>query len=164
MELLGAREGGRSGKCKSKAARAKLLAFSEQLLINCSLQRLVEIKSTVISKAHLLAWWLALQEAHTSANEQSAIPLHTGQCLWVYSTAILVLLYLYSQWNNITKQNLIPIPQVPPSGYWSNLCDSQQQLWRTAWREIPRNALQSGNRCGTLTHGTVRRDALLTCE
>lgn len=57
MELLGAREGGRgrSGKCKSKTARAKLLAFSEQPLINCSLQELVVIKDTFLFKAGLIA-------------------------------------------------------------------------------------------------------------
>lgn len=112
MELLGAREGGRgrSGKCKSKTARAKLLAFPEQPLINCTLQGLLEIKDTFIFQAHLRAWWLALHEPYTSANEQLAILLHTGQCLWAYSKAIAhAFLFMYSvKQNHQVKSNYNP--------------------------------------------------------
>lgn len=112
MELLGAREGGRgrSGKCKSKIARAELLAFAEQPLINCSLQGLVEIKDTFIFKARLIARWLAPHEAYTSANEHWAIPLHTGRCLWAYREAIAhAFLFIYSvEQNHQVKSNYNP--------------------------------------------------------
>lgn len=136
MELLGAREGGRgrSGKCKSKTARAKLLAFSEQPLINCSLQELVEIKDTFIFKAGLIAWWLALHEAYTSANKQSATPSHIGQCLWAYSKAIThAFLFIYS-----VKQNHQVKSNYNPTGTSVRIPEQSLRLHSTGYQGQPK--------------------------